>query len=194
MSNIYKDKKKLLKEFKLCYWMKDDLVKLARRIDLQTCGSKKEIFDRIAKYIETGGTTIQIKNKIKVPNKNPKKITLKTKLKEGWKCNKITRDFFKKHIGQQFHFTYHLNNYAKNNPNKTYDDLIKFWKKQQKNPEKYKKIYEKTGEFEYNNFVKKYFQKYPNADMKEIIKKWKEHKKARNKNCMKVIKSILAIK
>ena len=86
-------------------------------------------------------------------------------------------------IGPDFKYTYHLNQYTIVNPNKTYGDLVKFWKKQKENVGKFKDKFAATGEFEYNNFVREYRKKHAGVGMKEISQAWLEHKEKRNRKC-----------
>ena len=185
---------KLSDEFKECYFMKTELVNLSKKLELPTNGSKMELQNGIIYYIKNKKQNKNIKiKKIKeqIPKKVPINLTPDTKLSEGYICNLITRNFFKKHIGDHFHFTYFLNEYVKNNPNKTYQDAINYWNYQYNNPELFKKKYEKTGKFEYNNFMKKYYEDHENASLDNVIKGWNEHKEKRNKKCKKTLQKLL---
>lgn len=180
---------KLIKDIKKCYWMKNELVEICRKMGLSTKGDKFELMDRIINKIRGKR---EIKREILVPSRRPNKISLKTKLSEGVKYDEITRNFFIKHIGKHFHFGYFLNNYMKSNPNKTYGDAIIYYQYIEKNKDKFKKKYEDTNKFQWNNFMKQYRKKHPNASFDEIIEKWNVHKMMRNKNKQLVIKLLLS--
>jgi SAP domain-containing new25/Domain of unknown function (DUF6434) len=178
----------LLQEFKTCYFMKKELINLCRQLNLSTDGSKSELNHRIELFILDKN---EKKNLITIPKQTPPKLTLETKLKEGYKCDEKTRNFFKKHIGEHFHFTYFLNEYIKQHPNKTYGDAIKFWKYQNEHKDQFTQKYTETGKFEYNNFVKKYYEAHPHVTLEEIIHQWNKHKEKRNKKCKHVITKLL---
>jgi len=126
-----------------------------------------------------------------IRQKVPNPLKPKTKLSKGYTSNLITRIFFKKHIGSHFHFTFHLLEWIKKHPNKTYEDAINFWNYQNKNKEKFKKIYAETNRFEYNNFIKKMADQ--GYSLKQIIKLWEKHKRIRNVKCNEIVKKIIKL-
>ena len=74
-------KTQLIKEFEKCYWMKSDLMRICKQLNLSATGSKFELSKKIINFIK-GKKKITIKKSI-IPKRRPSKITLNTKLKEG---------------------------------------------------------------------------------------------------------------
>ena len=189
----------LQKEFINLYFSIEELKILAKQLELKMSGNKTDLTNRISSFIKYNGDIEKVEkeeNKIIVksliPKKVPQKLSLDTKLKEGFTSNLETRNFFKKYTSESFHFTYHLLEFIKSNPNKTYKNAIQFWLNWSKNKDKYKDVYEETGKFQYNNFMRKY--KGNGLSLKDITEKWNDHLEKRNKNKQNIIKKILKLK
>jgi hypothetical protein len=95
----------------------------------------------------------------------------------NYKNDAATRVFFVKQIGQRFHFTDYLRQFAhkKNMQGKiTYGDLAKGWlaeEARRKNPG-YKSVIGR--QFKYNQFIRDFFLNERGKTLKDAIKAWRK--------------------
>ncbi|QCR32514.1 DUF6434 domain-containing protein [Lysinibacillus sp. SGAir0095] len=161
-------------EFLNFYWLKEELQSFCRENGLTTSGTKIEITDRVAAFLQTGEIQ-KIPKKRKSPSKDvlPTNLNLDTVITEEHRCSQAVRAFFKTEI-PKFHFSTYIQNYFKNNVGKTYRDVINAWyeeEERKKNPSYKKQI---GPQFEYNQFIRDYFADPNNKEhnREDAIKAW----------------------
>lgn len=88
--------------FRNYYYLKEELVKFCRKYDLQTTGSKQELTDRIAYFLETGKKKKSSSKRIQTESIG--EITEKTLIEANIVCSEKHRAFFKERIGKAFSF------------------------------------------------------------------------------------------
>lgn len=106
----------------------------------------------------------------------------------NYKNDAATRSFFVKQIGNRFHFTSYLRQFANKGKilNKmTYGDLVKGWlaeENHKKNPS-YKSVISK--QFKYNKFIRDFFLHEAGKSLNDAIQAWKKvrDKKGRETYC-----------
>jgi hypothetical protein len=175
-----------INDFKIHYWLKEELQGFCRNNGIRASGSKLEISERIEFFLSTGQK--------KTPKKrNPKKsdptitntevLSIKTVICEGYTNNEKNREFFKSIIGPQFHFTTRFMNFCKNNVGKTYQDAVDEWYREQREKKqgKYKTVI--GPQFEYNRFVREFYAKPDNKGkrLQDAIEAWRKSKRERGK-------------
>jgi len=163
-----------IKDFKDFYWLKSELMNFCRKIGISSSGGKIEITNRISEYLETGRV---IKKATTKKNKLPKAtqpITKETIIGIEYRTYKEKKEFFMSIIGEKFHFTAHILEYFKENPEKrTYEDLINEWYKEQelkKDPNFVKEI---APQFEYNTYIRDFMKDNLDKTRTDAIKHWK---------------------
>lgn len=168
-------------EFKRYYWLKEELVQFCRENGLRVSGSKIEIADRVAVFLERGdtGRNQKLTKKRSIRKKTIEgPLTLQTVIGEHHRCSQKVREFFKSAIGPKFHFSTHIQEFFKNNPEKTYDDAVRAWheEEERKKASDYKK--EIAPQFEYNQFTRDFFADPANRGKTrgDSVKAWKEVK------------------
>ena len=161
------------------YWLKQELIDFCKKHKIYTSGAKADLTKRIKSFLEKGIVENVVKNKSYKNRDSDKDIRLDTKV-INYKNDLKTRFFFKKHIGNHFHFTAHLMKFIKNKHETgkeiTYEDLIKEWKdeyKRKQNPD-YKTKIGKT--FEYNQFIRDFFTNNKGKKLSDAIRAWKKIK------------------
>lgn len=165
-------------DFRNFYWLKEELQTFCRGNGISASGSKIELTDRIAVFLETGKiqkpmrkrstSTIQVKLE---------ELSLDTVITENHRCSQVVRAFFKSVI-PKFHFSTYIQNYFKENVGKTYRDVVDAWyeeEERKKDPSNKKQI---GAQFEYNQFTRDYFAdpKNKGKKRKDAIKAWNEIK------------------
>lgn len=163
-------------DFRNFYYLKEELQTYCRKNGISASGSKIEITERIATFLETG----KILKPMRKSSTSTKKVeleelSLNTIITENHRCSQEVRAFLKSVI-PKFHFSTYIQNYFKENVGKTYRDAVDAWYEEEvrkKDPSYKKQI---GSQFEYNQFTRDYF-----ADPKNKGKKRQDAIDAWNK-------------
>lgn len=158
------DKDINVKDFRNFYWLKGELQAFCRESGISASGSKVEITNRIAVFLETG----EIQKPIRKRSSSPKgvkleELSLDTVITENHRCSQVVRAFFQSVI-PKFHFSTYIQNYFKKSVGKTYRDVVDAWyeeEERKKDPSYKKQI---GAQFEYNQFTRDYFADPNNKD------------------------------
>lgn len=163
-----------VKDFRDFYWLKEELQTFCRDSGMSASGSKIEIADRIAIFLETG----KIQKPMRKRSSSQKEIKLEelsldTVITENHRCSQVVRAFFKSVI-PKFHFSTYIQNYFKENAGKTYRNVVDAWyeeEERKKDPSYKKQI---GSQFEYNQFTRDYFADPKNKDKnrEDAIEAW----------------------
>jgi len=146
-----------IEDFKNYYWLKEELATFCKELGIPSYGPKLELTERIIMFLSTGVIT-------KAPKKKGSKakqydsLSLDTVIVLNHKCSQDIREFFIKEIGKQFHFSTYIQSFFKNNPGKTFQDVVKAWydeEERKKDPSFTKEI---SPQFEYNQFIRDFYQ------------------------------------
>jgi len=170
-----------LTEYRAYYWLKDDLVRFARRLGLPTHGYKPELSERIDHRLQGISENAEPrKNPSKGPRDSDKPLRRDTPV-INYKSDDKTRRFFKSQIGPEFHFTYRLNQYRLAHDNLTYGDLVEVWEAERdrrRNP-CYKPALAEHGK--YNRFIRDFFEDKRNKgkSLGDAAKSWNAIKNKR---------------
>lgn len=160
------------------YWLKEELQTFCRGNGISASGSKLEISDRIAVFLETGKIQKPMrKNSSSSTKVKLEELSLDTVITESHRCSQVVRAFFVSVI-PKFHFSTYIQNYFKENVGKTYRDVVDAWyeeEERKKDPTYKKQI---GSQFEYNQFTRDYFADPKNKGKKreDAIKAWIEIK------------------
>jgi hypothetical protein len=157
------------------YYLKEDLIKLCKKYNLPSTGSKENLLEYICNLIENKFVNkVKVKTKIKNISFEPSPEKM---IDENYSNNEIHRAFFKKIIGDNFKFNVQFMNWMKNNKGKkTYRDAIEMYNKILLDKKSGKKT--KIGkQFEYNQYTRDFFENNPELSRKDCIKCWNYKKK-----------------
>lgn len=167
------DKSMDSKTFRAYYWLKEELVQFCKRYSLPTSGSKAEISDRIACYLDTGmivPVAAKRKSGIKIP-----RITEETEIESGLVCSEVHRAFFKEHIGPAFTFNVPFQKWLKANAGKTYKDAVDAYFQIIADKKRVKS--EIDRQFEYNTYIRDFFADNKGMSLEDAIKCWNYKKR-----------------
>lgn len=160
------------KTFRDFYYLKEELVDFCRRNGLPVSGSKIEVTDRIAFFLDTGKV---------LPASPPKKrappisdITEDTEIEPNFVCTEKHREFFKGHIGSRFTFNVAFQKWLKSNAGKTYRDAIAAYDQILEDKKKGATVIDK--QFEYNTYIRDFFADNQARSLEDAIKCWKYKK------------------
>ena len=139
--------------FRSFYYLKRELADFCKENGLPASGSKAELTDRIARFLDTGNVLkSSAKRKTAV---NIGTLTEDAVIEPNIVCSEKHRAFFCEKIGKGFSFNVPFQKWLKTNTGKTYGDAIRAYyrileeKKQRKT--------EIGGQFEYNPYIRDFF-------------------------------------
>ena len=158
--------------FKNYYYLKEELIIFCRNNRLQTSGSKIELTERVAHYLDTGEKLVNQKQSIK--KNSPDVITNETIIEDHFVCSEKHRAFFKQAVGKSFSFNVQFQNWLKNNHGKTYQDAILAYA--QILEEKKKQPASIDRQFEYNTYIRAFFADNKGLRLEDAIRCWKYKK------------------
>lgn len=158
--------------FRKWYWLKEELVAFCREHDLPDAGSKTELTDRIAYFLDTGKTLSAVKTK-----RSTSKITalsLDSLIEPDFVCSEVHRAFFKEQIGASFSFNVAFQKWLKANTGRTYADAVAAYREIKAAGKTSKTKIDK--QFEYNTYVRDFFDSNKGRSLDDAIKCWKYKK------------------
>jgi hypothetical protein len=172
-------KEKLKESFN--YLKMHELKALINHFALENKGKKGELIDRILHYLYTGK---KLRSK-KIPETSLAKPRTRYSLaanslmlKGAYKNDLETRLFFKKLIGDHFHFTAYgidwLNERWQKGKPPTYREFAEMWQKEY--TKRQNKQVAPKEEWAYINFVQKFLNEFPNSSRTEIMEAWKNER------------------
>lgn len=161
------------------YYLKEELVDFCRKNDLQASGSKTELSERIAIFLESGKRT-RTNHKTRksqfIGEIKPDNI-----IEENFVCSEKHRAFFKEQIGKSFSFNVAFQKWLKSNAGKTYADAIaayhQIFKEKKTNGKG-----EIEKQFEYNTYIRDFFAANKDKTLSQAIKCWKFKKSQKGHN------------
>lgn len=154
--------------FRSFYYLKQELIDFCLENRLPASGSKAELTDRIAYFLDTGSVlkpTAERKTAVSIGT-----LTEDTVIEPNIVCSEKHRAFFSEKIGKSFSFNVLFQKWLKANTGKTYGDAIRAYyrileeKKQTKT--------EIGGQFEYNTYIRDFFADNPGKNLHDAIVCW----------------------
>ena len=158
--------------FRKWYWLKEELADFCRANGLPATGSKLDLTDRIACFLDTGKVLSAPKTR-RVSSKVTT-ITLDSPIEPDFVCSEVHRAFFREQIGESFSFNVAFQKWLKSNTGKLYSDAVAAY---------YEILAEKKTtkttidrQFEYNTYVRDFFEANKGRSLDDAIKCWKYKK------------------
>lgn len=156
-------------DFLANYWLKKELVGFCRAEKIATSGSKGEVTERIAHFLETGEKLGARRRSMK-KGIMPAVFTRETVIGEGWRCSQELRAFFEQETTLKFHFNGFMRDFiGGSGVGQTLGDAIEGWEASKRAPKG-----EIGKQFEYNQHMRDYFEAHPDATRDEAMEAWRE--------------------
>ena len=154
--------------FRSFYYLKQELADFCKENGLPTSGSKIELTDRIAYFLDTGNVLKpSAKRKTAV---NIGTLTEDTVIESNIVCSEKHRAFFSEKIGKSFSFNVPFQKWLKANAGKTYGEAVRAYYRileEKKQPKT-----EIGRQFEYNTYIRDFFADNPGKSLHDAIKCW----------------------
>lgn len=166
--------------FRQYYYLKEELVDFCRKNNLQATGSKSELSERIAVFLESGKRTRAERKTRKTQSAG--EIKPNNIIEENFVCSEKHRAFFKEQVGKSFSFNVTFQKWLKSNAGKTYAEAITACHQilQEKKSAKGKGEIER--QFEYNTYIRDFFAANKDKTLEQAIKCWKFKKSQKGHN------------
>jgi len=172
----------ITKDFAEYYWLKTELTSFCKKHKLPTSGSKKELTNRIAHFLETGKVLKKksTKSTTSTFDWNTETLSNQTVITDNYHNSQNVRAFFTEQIGPNFRFSVVFMNWMKVNMGKTLAEAILAWKE----IAQLKKTSRSTisPQFEYNQFFRDFFEANPDKTRKEAVMLWNIVKQRKGKH------------
>lgn len=166
--------------FRDYYYLKEELVTFCRSNGLPVSGSKTELTERIAHFLDTG-CVLSYKNKPSKHTSTPHTvITRESIIESNFVCSEKHRAFFKEEIGSSFSFNVLFQKWLKSNAGKTYSDAIAAYYKIIEEKKKGRSTIDK--QFEYNTYIRDFFDDNKGKTLDDAIRCWKYKKSLKGHN------------
>lgn len=154
--------------FRSFYYLKQELADFCKENGLPTSGSKIELTDRIAYFLDTGSVlkpTAERKTAVSIGT-----LTEDTVIEPNIVCSEKHRAFFSEKIGKSFSFNVLFQKWLKANTGKTYGDAIRAYYRILEEEKQTKT--EIGGQFEYNTYIRDFFADNPGKNLHDAIVCW----------------------
>lgn len=158
--------------FRQYYYLKEELVQFCREHILPASGSKGELTERIAYYLNTGKVLSPAQKR--KPSATTDAFTESTLIEENIVCSEKHRAFFKEKIGKSFSFNVQFQKWLKSNAGKTYAEAITAYHQILEQKKTAKTTIDK--QFEYNTYIREFFADNQGKSLDDAIRCWKYKK------------------
>ena len=155
--------------FSRYYYLKEELTDFCRENSLPIAGSKLELTQRIAHFLDTGEVLPAAAHMSRTPDVGT--ISEETLIEPNFKCTEKHRAFFKEKIGPGFSFHVGFQKWLRANTGKTYADAIAAYYETMK-----KRGAAIDRQFEYNTYIRDFFANNAGKSLSDAIICWKYKK------------------
>lgn len=168
-----------INDFRNFYWLKKELVFFCQQNKISSYGSKIDLTERICTFLETGEVTrIRTIKKKKHEKQVLDEINLETKIPENIVFTKQLKDYFISICGAKFRFKKGLIKFCRENPGKTFRDVVYVWEEEMRKEKERKKIKKEIpSQCEYNQYIRDFMAGNNGKTLKDAIKCWNYKKK-----------------
>lgn len=160
-------------ELKSWYWLKEELIVFCKQLGISSRGSKFEIQERLAIFIDTGEIERSVtKTHISKFNWSKEKLNEETVITDNVSFGPNFRGFMKEKLGSKFSCTSEFMSWVKNNSGKTLADAINYWKlleERKKDPNFRRKI---ASHNMYNQYMRDFMDAFPKKSIEDAKLAW----------------------
>ncbi len=158
-------------EFADWYWLKEELVDWCRAKKMPYTGSKQQITDRIAHFIDTGEV---LREKSRPASSSfdwhKEKLTPATVITDSYRNSQNVRRFFKEHYGEDFAFNIAFMSWMKENTGKTLADAVEARRKIAEKAKTEKSAIPTSNQ--YNRYTREFFTANPGRKIADARTCW----------------------
>lgn len=157
-------------ELRRWYWLKSELISLARALGVRTGGAKAELTERLAAVLdglpEPAGAPRRVHNA-----GISQDLTRESVIPHGQRCSQALRGFFVSELGPGFHFDAPMRNFIATGAGRTLGEAVQFWAGSRDLPPA-----EIGAQFELNQFQRSWHAAHPGAGHRQVLEAWQVHR------------------
>lgn len=157
-------------ELRRWYWLRAELVALARSLGISPAGGKVELTERLAAALDGQA----------LPQPTPRTIrtaqlagvlTNATVIPDGQRSSQALRDFFVVRLGPGFRFDAAMRGFIATGGGRTLGEAVAFWSASRSAPPP-----QIGPQFELNRFTHAWYQDHPGGTRAELLGAWRAHR------------------
>jgi hypothetical protein len=154
------------------YWLKDELVSLARQLGISTTGGKADLTNRLAAALDGESVAAPKRRRASPPSARlSEPLHPDTVIPPGQRCSQNLRAFFTQHVGRDFRFDAAMRDFIATGAGQTLADALEHWHATRGLPPP------PIGrQFEFNRFLHDWYAAHPGGGRAEAIAAWRAHR------------------
>ncbi len=155
------------------YWTLAELTALARELGVARGGGKTALTERLRAVLDgvappaapprTRSTGLQL----------AAPVNERTVIPEGQRCSQVLREYFRREIGQGFHFDAHMRGFIAEGAGRTLADAVAHWHATRRAAAQIQEI---GSQFELNRFLRAWYAEHPAGNRAEALDAWRAHR------------------
>ena len=156
------------------YWLKEELIRLARSHGVSPTGSKELLTARIAAHLDHEEFAEPAQRPPAPRTQLGSTLTATSIIPEGQRCSQVVRHWLQEHAGRSFRFDAHMRDFfAHTDGNQTMDDALQHWQQTRNSgPTTIDR------QFEYNRFTRAWRAEHTHGDQQELLAAWRRYRSA----------------
>ena len=158
------------KELLRWYWLKSELITLARRLGVNTTGGKEDLTLRLTGKLDGAPLPAPRPTRPSGPPLDGD-LTLTTILPRGQRLTSHLRDFFLAHLGPAFRFDGHMRRFIAQGEGQTLAAAIAHWKATRNAPPM-----QIDAQFELNRFARQWFTENTDGSRSDMLEAWRRYR------------------
>jgi hypothetical protein len=154
------------------YWLKDELVGLARQLGISAAGSKPELTQRLIAALDGEPVPTPTRRRASPPSAQLSgPLGPDTVIPPGQRCSQELRAFFAQHVGRTFRFDAAMRDFIAAGAGRTLGDAVEHWHATRSSPPP------PIGQqFELNRFLHDWYAADHSGGRAEAIAAWQAHR------------------
>lgn len=160
-------------ELRRWYWLKTELISLARELGVRTTGGKQQLTTRLAAALDGAPPPDERASRPGTAGALPEPLTLDTVLPPGQRCTQQLRRFLEDRIGPRFRFDAHMRAFVAEGSGRSLAQAVEHWHATRSAPTR-----PIEPQFEFNRFRRAWHAAHPDGDRESALAAWKAHRAA----------------
>lgn len=157
-------------ELRRWYWLKSELVVLARALGVRTGGAKAELTERVAAVLDGLSEPAGTQRRVHVAGISGD-LTRESVIPRGQRCSQALRAYFVSELGPGFHFDAPMREFIATGAGRTLGAAVEFWAGSRDLPPA-----EIGAQFELNRFQRSWHATHPGAGHGDLLAAWKVYR------------------
>jgi hypothetical protein len=154
------------------YWLKEELVVLARTMGVGTGGGKVELTARLAATLDGVPPPPTARRSVRAVGKQLlEPLTRDSVIPPGQRCSEHLRRFMVAAVGPAFRFDGPMRRFVAEGAGRTLGEAVDHWWASRSGPKE-----EIASQFELNRFVREWHRRHPGARRSDALAAWREHR------------------